>query len=117
MPAKFGAGQMIERVAFDRREMVDDGYGNLVAGDWQQQFERRAKFIFLRGSETVMAGRLESRETIIAQVWISSETRQIGADWQMRDLRRGDAYNIRTIEDDRSRLVIDLLCESNVATG
>lgn len=117
MPAKFGAGQMRERVAFDRRAMIDDGYGNIVAGDWEEQFQDRAKFIYLRGSETVMAARLESRETIIAQVWVSNKTRQIGNDWQMRDMRRGAAYNIRTVEEDKSQLVFDLLAESNVATG
>jgi len=117
MPAKFSAGQMIERVAFDKREEIDDGFGNVVSGDWQEQFQKRAKFIYLRGSETVMAGRLDSRESIICQIWLSDDARQIGTDWQMRDVRRDAAYNIRTLEEDKSRLVLDLLCESNVATG
>lgn len=117
MPSKFGAGQMVELVAFDMRELVDDGYGNVVAGDWQEQFRERAKFLFLRGSETVMAGRLQSQEAIIVQVHASSRSRQISTDWQMRDVRRGDAYNVRSVEEDKSRLLIDLLCESNVATG
>jgi head-tail adaptor len=117
MPAKFGAGQLIELVAFDTRATVDDGYGNEVAGDWAEQFRERAKFIFLRGSETVMAGRLASTEAIVVQVWACDRTRQISTDWQMRDVRRGDAYNVRSVEEDKSRQVIDLLCESNVATG
>jgi SPP1 family predicted phage head-tail adaptor len=117
MPNKFGAGQMIELVAFDKRAMVDDGYGNIVAGDWQEQFRHRAKFIYLRGSETVMAGRLESRESIVMQVRKCSDTLQIGADWQARDVRRGTPYNVRTVEEDRSRALIDILAEANVATG
>ena len=117
MPAKFGAGQLIERVAFDQREAVDDGYGNIIAGDWQQQFETRAKFIYLRGSETVMAGRLESRELLIVQVRVCADTRRIAPDWQVRDVRRGTAYNVRTIEEDKSRAIVDLLVESGVATG
>lgn len=108
---------MIELMAFDKRAMIDDGYGNTVAGDFQEQFRERAKFIFLRGSEAVLAGRLESQETIVVQVWANSRTRQIAADWQARDVRRGDAYNVRTVEEDKSRAVLDLLCESNVATG
>lgn len=117
MPAKFGGGQLIERVAFDKREMIDDGYGNLVAGDWQEQFQHRAKFIPLRGSETVMAGRLESHASIIMQVRVCDETRQIWTDWQARDVRRGIAYNIRDVTEDQSRSLLDLLAESNVATG
>src|SRR5262245_56670288 len=115
MPAKFGAGQMIERFAFDQREQIDDGFGNIVSGPWQEQFQERAKIIFLRGSETVMAGRLQSRESIIVQVYLSSQTRRIDADWQARDVRRGETYNVRTLEEDKSRLVLDILCESNVA--
>jgi head-tail adaptor len=117
MPAKFGAGQLIELVAFDKRAMVEDEYGNMVAGDWTEQFRHRAKFIFLRGSETVMAGRLESRESIIMQVRVCADTEQIDTDWQARDIRRGTFFNIRTVETDRSRAVIDLLCEQGVATG
>jgi head-tail adaptor len=99
MPAKFGAGQLIERVAFDQRAAVDDGYGNIVAGDWTEQFRMRAKFIYLRGSETVMAGRLESRESLIMQVRACADAKRIAAEWQARDLRRGTAYNIRTWGD------------------
>lgn len=117
MPASFGAGQMREIVAFDRREMVDDGYGNEVAGPWAEQFQRRAKFIFVHASETVMAGRLEGRATIVAQVWVSADTRQIETDWQMRDVRRGTLYNVRTIHEDRSQALLELLCEQGVATG
>jgi Phage head-tail joining protein len=117
MPAKFGAGQMIELVAFDRREMIDDGYGNIIAGDWQEQFQHRAKFIYLHGSEAVMQGRMESRESIIMQVRICDETRLIDTDWQARDVRRGTFFNVRTVEEDKSRSLIDLLCEQGVATG
>jgi hypothetical protein len=117
MPAKFGAGQMIELVAFDKREMVDDGYGNIVAGDWEEQFQRRAKFIYLRGSEAVTAARMESREAIIMQVRKSAATMQIAPEWQARDVRRNVAYNIHTVEEDKSRSLIDLFAETGGATG
>lgn len=117
MPAKFGVGQMDKRVAFDMREAIDDGYGNIVAGPWQEQFRTWAKFIFLHGSETVMAARLESRQTVVAQIWTCAQARQIGTDWQMRDVRRGTLFNVRTINEDRSRAILELLCEQGVATG
>jgi head-tail adaptor len=118
MPAKFGAGELIERVAFDKRALVDDGYGNTIAGDWEEQFQQHAEFQFLPGSETVMASRLASREPMLARIRISDQARQIGIDWQMRDMRQGKAYNIRDITYDNSRSVIDLLLEGGgVATG
>ena len=117
MPKNFGGGQLIELVAFDRRAVVDDGYGNLVAGDWQEQFQTRAKFIPLRASETVMAGRLESHGAIIMQLRTSGQTLAIGTDWQARDVRRGVSYNIREARQDTSRALVEVLAESFVATG
>jgi len=116
MPAKFGAGQMIERVAFDRRAMVDDGYGNIVAGDFEEQFQARAKFIFATASETVMAGRLEGRQSIIVQIYMQDAAEAVGTDWQMRDVRRGKSYNVREVHEDRTRLLLELLVEGGVAT-
>lgn len=115
--AKFAGGQLRERIAFDARGAVDDGYGNIVAGDWAEQFRTRAEFIFVHGSETVMAGRLESREAIVVRIRANATTRAITTDWQMRDLKNGEAYNVRSIEETKGRNVLDLLCESNVATG
>lgn len=112
-----GAGRLYYRLAFDQREMVDDGYGNVVAGDWTEQFQCRAEFIHLRGSETIMAARLESREPMIVRVRMSAQTRQIANEWQMRDLRDGKPYNIRDITWDNNRAMIDLLVEGGVATG
>jgi head-tail adaptor len=112
-----GAGRLYYRLAFDQREMVDDGYGNVVAGDWTEQFQCRAEFIHLRGSETVMAARLESRNPMAVTVRKNSQTKQIDTDWQARDVRRNVAYNIRDIRENNNRATLDLLLESGVATG
>ncbi len=117
MPKGFGGGQLVELVAFDQRASVDDGYGNIVAGDWQEQFQCRAKFVSLRGSETVMAGRLESHPSILMQIRVSADTRRVDASWQVRDVRRGDAYNVRDISQDISRALFDVLAEMRVNTG
>jgi SPP1 family predicted phage head-tail adaptor len=116
MPAKFGAGQMIELVAFDQRKDEEDEYGNVIS-TWVEQFQQHAKFIYLRGSETVMAARLESQEAMVMQVRRCADTLRIGSAWQARDVRRGTAYNIQAVEEDRSRALIDLLVEGGVATG
>jgi head-tail adaptor len=50
MADKNSAGTLHYKIAFDKREDVDDGMGNTVSG-WQEQFQTRAEFINLRGSE------------------------------------------------------------------
>lgn len=115
--AQTGAGRFFYRLAFDAREMVDDGYGNTVAGDWQEQFQRNAELRNLRGSETVIAARLESRNPVEVMVRRDSKTRAITTDMQARDVRRGVPYNIRDVREDPDRATLTLLLESGVATG
>lgn len=117
MPEKFGAGKLVERVAFDRRCAVDDGFGNETSGDWVEQFQIQAAFIFMRGSETIVNGRLQNRAAMIVRVRACALTKDVDVEWQMRDVRRGTTYNIRDITNDNSRAVLDLLCESKVNTG
>ena len=117
MPDREGAGQLIELVAFDKRAPVDDGYGNQVAGDFVEQFQRRAAFILMRGSEPVTAARLQSRQPLIVRIRADAEGEQITSDWQCRDVRKGTLFNIRTVTRDPSREWIEMLVEFGVATG
>lgn len=114
--AKAGSGQLHYQVALLKREDVDDGMGNTVS-DFVEQFQTRAEFIHLRGSEAVMAGRLQGKHTQVIRVRNSSNTRLISTDWMVRDVRTGKSFNIRDIEQEVNRQFIALTCESGVATG
>lgn len=83
-----GSGQLYERVAFDDRAMVSDGEGN-AEGEFAQVFECRAGFTYLRGTEAVIAARLEGKQPVVVRVRRNSKTEQIDTDWQMRNLRDG----------------------------
>ena len=112
-----GAGLFIQRVAFDQRAEVEDEYGNMVAG-WTEQFQARAHFEYLRGSETVMAGRLAGQEPMLVRIRTSANARRIENEWQMRDKGDNDKpYNVTDVTWDNSRAVIDLIVVGGVATG
>jgi len=112
------AGKLFHKVAFLKREMVNPDYpydfGNVV-GVWVKQFTCRAEFVHLRGSETVMAGRLQGRHTQIIRVRRSSNTETIGRDWAVRDTATDTAFNIRDITPSNDRAFLDVLAESGVA--
>lgn len=114
------AGELDRRVQFQRRAEKDDGHGNPVSGDWETQFERWAKIKFMRGSESVLAARLEARQPAILTIRNSAEARQVTADWRIVELvegRNGPVFNIRenpTRTDDRAWL--EMLVETGVAT-
>jgi len=82
------AQELQHRVAFDRREDVDDGRGN-IEGAFAEAFRVWAAFRSRGGSEAVVAARLEGRNIIGVYLRSSTQTRQIQSDWQMRDLRHG----------------------------
>lgn len=114
------AGKLRERVTFDRRIDTNPDapadYGNVVS-EWVQQFTCAAEYIHLRGSETVMAGRLQGRHPQVVRVRSSSLTRQVATDWRVRDTRRGTEFAIRdvTIDPDGDGAAVDILVESGPA--
>lgn len=114
--AKAGSGQLYYQVALLKRIEQDDGMGNTVS-DFVEQFQTRAEFIHLRGGESVLAGRLQGKHTLVVRVRNSSNTRLISTDWMLRDVRTGKSFNIRDIEHEVNRQFISLTCESGVATG
>lgn len=111
-----GAGELDQRLAFERRDAKDDGYGNPVSGDWVLQFAAFAKIIRLRGGEGVLAARLEARAPVIITVRNAHDARQITHEWRARDERTGALYAIREqprLSEDRGFL--EFLAEGGVA--
>lgn len=124
------AGQLYEKVAFDSREQVNpdfpEDYGN-TESVFTERFTRRAGFTYLRGTETVVAARLQGRQPIVVRVRSDSSTRQITPDWRMRDARNGawtdtsetewsgPSYAIKSIAPSEDRQWLDIMVESGVA--
>ena len=112
-----GAGRLYFHIAFDKRKDEEDEYGNMVS-TWVEQFQRRAEFRTMPGSETVMAARLEGRQPMQVNVRIDTEVALVGNDWQIRSVRNGLAYNIRDIRrDTTNRATMVFMVEGGVATG
>ena len=104
-----------ERVFLQRRTLSPNGLGGTTSG-WQDVFETRAHFRYLRGGETVLAGRLQGRLTIVATIPSHSAAREVTPDWRVRDARAGTIWNIRSVIPSDDRSTIELTCESGVAT-
>lgn len=109
-------GRLNEKFAFDSR---GPKVGGLDDGNTEDEFIERfvlsAERVFLRGTEAVMASRLESRQPVTIRVWASSISRQITTDWQMRDVRTGVVYAIRSAVITSDRSMVEILGESGVA--
>ena len=112
------AGKLTERVTIARRiEMNPDApndYGNTVA-DWADEGTVSAEFVFLRGGEAVIAGRLQGRQPVVIRVRASALTRSVAPDWRVTDVRTGTVYAIRSVTETADRAAVEMLAESGVA--
>lgn len=107
-----GAGDLRDRVAFQRRTELSDGAGNFVS-DWEPMFERSAMFVMRPGNESVLAARLEGRQPITVVVRFDSQTKTVTPDWRLLDLRNGNRVLAITAADDldRRRQWWTMVCE------
>jgi SPP1 family predicted phage head-tail adaptor len=111
-----GAGNLDRRLRFEKREEQDNGYGSTVS-NWVLQFTEAANRVWLRGGETVMAARLESRQPVIITIRNSSRARAVTSDWRAVDTRDGRVYNLReNPKESGSRGYLEMLAEGGVAT-
>lgn len=101
------------RVAFDERQQIDDGYGNFK-GAFVEVFTCWAAFTYLRGTEAVIAARLQGRQPLIVRVRLTTQTERVDHDWQMR--HGADVYAVRSVIPTEDRRWLDIAVERGVAT-
>lgn len=107
-------GRMRQRVTFQARAYVNDGFGNQV-GTWIDRCTRWCNVRYLRGSEAVMASRLEGRQPVLLTIRQDTQTAKIAPEW--RAMIEGREYNIREpLRPSDDGLHFEMLCESGVAT-
>ncbi len=104
------ASELRERVSFESQTSVESD-GGTVAGNWAEQFTRRAKVRYLKGSEPVIAQRLVGVSPVVVTVRSDHMTRTVDSSWRLRDSNSGTLLNIRSVTPDEKRTWIDLLCE------
>lgn len=94
------AGEMTERVRFERRAPSEDGYGN-TEGDWETLIaSRSARLRPTRGGEQTIAARLQGVAAWDLWVHQDEQTNAVTEDDRVVDARKPTrTYNIRFIGD------------------
>lgn len=110
------AGELREKITFFSQSAEDNDLGT-IAGAWVGQFTVAARIQPLRGSEPIIAQRLQGVQPVVIKVRSSSDTRQITTAWKATNARTGVEYNIRAVTPDERRQYIDFLAESGIALG
>jgi len=108
------AGRLDRRLAFAVRREISDGAGNTV-GDWVYQFTVAAWRKWLRGGESVMAARMENRQTAVLTFRDSAQARMVDNEWRATDTRDGRVYAVRETPRDTGDGTLECLVECGVA--
>jgi head-tail adaptor len=108
-----------DKVAFDQRAPVDPtAPAGAVQGDWVEQFQEQCNIKWMRGSEQVLAQRLQGINPIVISVRSSALTRQVDATWRARLVRQGNKpLSIRSVIPDQRDFYLEILCEAGVSPG
>ena len=98
------------RATFQEPFEADDADGRVIQR-YDDRFQDRVTIRFLRGGESVMQARLESRNPVIIGVRNSERARQVTSEWRI--VIDGRAYDLK--EDPRpteSRRYLEMLAEA-----
>ena len=116
-----GAGNLRDRVRFERRTTTDDGYGNQEGawGDLTPPVVRACELKPTRGGESIQAGRLAG--TALWDCWVrkDSGTNRVKVGDRAVDVRdESRTFNVRFIGDmDGKNAWLLIQMESGVAEG
>jgi head-tail adaptor len=100
------AGDLKWRVRFDKPGSVNDPAGGELNDTWEEQFTRAAEIRPLKGSEPVMAQRLNGMQPSLIVVRFDSLTRTIDPSWRVVELLNGADvryYSITSPPEDMER--------------
>lgn len=103
------AGELKHRVRFEQR--APNARGERL-GPWTEVATEAAKLLFLRGTEAVMAQRLQGKRPVVITVRASAKTRQISTPLQGVNVRTGEVYAIKAVTPDDTGAWIDILAEA-----
>ncbi|HEV7339833.1 MAG TPA: phage head closure protein [Bosea sp. (in: a-proteobacteria)] len=109
------AGDLRESIRLEERVPGgDDGYGNTLPDTWTLRATTPARIRILKGSETVMAGRLQGTQTAVITVRNQPSLASATNAWRAANARTGQTYNIRAVTPDERGAFVDILAESGI---
>ena len=106
------AGELREKIELLKQVSTPDGAGGSTIS-WEVQVTARAAIKVLKASETVMAGRLQGTQTLVATVRWQAALADVDGTWRLRNARTGNDYNIRAVTPDVRKQWCDVLCETD----
>ncbi len=118
MATKPSSGLLRQKLNFQRREPIDDSYGNEQSGEFTTMFAAAAELIPLKGSEPVIAARLTGVQPFIIRIRSCVAAREVDMAWRIVDARNpARIFNITAaVDPDNKNAWIEIMATQGVAT-
>lgn len=100
------AGDLRDRVRLQQRARDENGDR---LGDFTDAHTVWAQIRYLRGSEPVVAARLQGQQPVVITVRASGQTRAVETSWRALNARSGEVYEISAVTPSDDRAWIDIL--------
>lgn len=122
------AGALRELVRFEAQEQATDGWGQPIpgSGEWTEQFTANANLRPLRGSEAVIAARLQGEQPYIMTIRQHAAASDITTAWRAVDMRAGSnsegkpnrvfAIKAPPVDPDGKNAWLEILVSENAAS-
>lgn len=104
--------RLLEKVAFDYRVQEPNVTGGVETA-WSldaDAYKCRARFKYLRGTETVIAARLSGVQPVVVKIRRNERSAAITPAWRMRDRTTGAVFAIKSIIPSENRRYFELTC-------
>ncbi len=93
------AGKLDHRATFERPVQSRDEDGQLIQG-WHDEATVWASVRYLRGGESVMAARMQSRTPAILTIRSSSTARRVTSEWRVQTRDRSGTERLFEVKED-----------------
>jgi head-tail adaptor len=97
------AGELNQKISFQRRTSTPDGFGNNELGWAALSGPFSARIRPINGKEEVLVGKLAGVQPFEIVVWSSTKTRAITVEDRAVNARTGQAYDITAIQNPDER--------------
>lgn len=104
------------RVSFQSRDEPSEDDTGTNPGEWKERFQDMCQVIWLRGSEPVIAQRLQGVNPVVLRLRSSESARSVDATWRAKLVLAGTFLAIRSIIPDVGDRNIEITCEAGTVS-
>ncbi|UPT93023.1 phage head closure protein [Bradyrhizobium barranii subsp. apii] len=108
------AGDLRSEIKLERQVLTPDGAGGSTV-EWVEVVTTPARIKYLKGGETVMAGRLQGNQTVVVTLRNQPGLGDADTTWRLTSTRSNRVYDIKAFTLSEDGAWLDILADTGVS--